>query len=394
MFHGRSASVRNAAPLALLLVLALVAGLSAHTQEQPPTQQYPDLKSLQAATGSQYPGANIATREAPIFDPLLGVDHSRVNIPADWLFQAGLVHGSSCSDNVSPFYRMNSPDGLSGAKKLPPLDWAWSSNSQYNPGPESDCLPYDRPIAAADFLKYMVILLNVEYVKDLPNPALHQNLGNPPAGGRGNPGGVIQTSDFAGALTRFKINNIQELEVLNVQVLCLSLTYLPPMRGVPNHHCSAYVDFSWFQEGKGTLFLPTWKVTMPWLQRKAQLTEQETARMVGQIISNGEAFRQRMNMRFQQHEEFIETMRRGAEMNRKRQEQQWNAQGQMADDWCDYALGVQKRYDPSTGKLYKTNSAYTYDWVNEDGQHTRTNDINFNPNGLGRGRWTLTRNVR
>jgi hypothetical protein len=86
-------------------------------------------------------------------------------------------------------------------------------------------------------------------------------------------------------------------------------------------------------------------------------------------------------------------MQRGYDMSNRRALEGMHAQDRMADDWCDYALGVQKRYDPNTGQLYKTDSNYSYDWVNDDGKtHRLSDDINFNPNGLGTGHWTLTQN--
>jgi hypothetical protein len=113
-----------------------------------------------------------------------------------------------------------------------------------------------------------------------------------------------------------------------------------------------------------------------------------------QIVANGEAFRGQMDQQFQTHEAQMAVAQRGSDMNLQRQQQNWNNQQRMADDTCDYALGLQKRYDPSTGELYKTSSAYTYEWTSADGtQHYPTNDINDNPNGLGNGSWTLSNNV-
>ena len=35
-----------------------------------------------------------------------------------------------------------------------------------------------------------------------------------------------------------------------------------------------------------------------------------------------------------------------------------------------------------------------YTWVNEFGERKQTNEINYNPNGLLKGNWTLQTNVR
>jgi hypothetical protein len=349
--------------------------------------------------GGQNMGTPPGTRIAHIFDPSIGMEYLTMPVPEDWTFQGGIVGWTSCDEIVTNFYRATSPDGLSGAKNLPRFDWAWSDNAPYNPGRQSDCLPYDGPIKAADFLDTIVNLLHLEKVKDMPTaPGNGQNSGN----GRGrNNRGLIQTSESARAITKFKINNIQEEEFLDVLIICDYRAYLPPMRGVPNHVCSANVNTVWAPEGK---LLETynmvqntirWSFNPAWFQRRAALSAQQTAQLVGQIISNGQAFRQGMDMRFQQHEEFMATMERGRDINTNRFNENMAAKQQMSDDWCDSILGQQKRLDPSTGAVYKTDSGYTYDWVNADGKtHKQSNDINFNPNGMGDGIWTLTRNIR
>ena len=352
------------------------------------------LQQLNSGGGAPYVNGATGTKVVSIFDPLIGLDYVRIAFPSNWLFQGGLVQGSSCSSVVSMFYRANSPDGLAGSKVLPRFDWAWSSNAPYSPGPNSDCMTYEGEIPAADFLKYMINLLHVEYVKNLMTEAELENARRPVGNPRTN------SSDAARVLTRFRINNLEEEEVVDVQTICNYLAYLPPMRNVANHICSAYVYLTWAPAGRTEATwrmlqsVAAWKFNPAWFQRKAQLNAQQTAMLVGQIVANGQAFRRAMDLRFQQHQEFMATMQRGFDMSNRRAMESMNAQSRMADDWCDYALGVQKRYDPNTGQLYKTDSGFSYDWVNEDGKtHYVTNDINDNPNGRGRGYWTLTTNV-
>jgi hypothetical protein len=50
--------------------------------------------------------------------------------------------------------------------------------------------------------------------------------------------------------------------------------------------------------------------------------------------------------------------------------------------------------DPNTGKITTDSNAYSYTWVNEFGERKQTNEINYNPNGLLKGNWTLQTNVR
>ena len=99
-------------------------------------------------------------------------------------------------------------------------------------------------------------------------------------------------------------------------------------------------------------------------------------------------------MRQQQHDQFLETLQRGADLSMKQAANSANANHRMAGDWADYSLDQQKRLDPNTGQITKDSSAYSNTWVNESGQRIQTNDINANPNGNGTGNWTLQLNIR
>ena len=351
-----------------------------------PQEYQAKLRALTGGGNPQSAGGPPRSRgprkQVPVFDPVLGMNFATVGMPEDWILRAGLVHGTMCNDSTSIFFRANSPDGLSGTKFLPRFDWAWASNGTYNPGQQTNCPLYAQRIPAADFLKYMIDLLGLTYIRDL-KPS-DENVWKPHS-----------STENATALTRFMINNIEENETVSVQVMCVERPWLRTMRNIPDHQCSAFVYLDWGTPEQlpaqvGAVFHPD----MAWLQRRGQLTQQETARAIGQIIAEGQATRAAMDMRFQQHQEMMAVMQRGYDMSNRRAIEGMKAQDRMADDWCDYALGVQKRYDPNTGQTYKTDSNYSYDWVNDDGKtHHLSDNINFNPNGLGTGHWTLTQNV-
>lgn len=349
--------------------------------------------------GTPYFTPGIGTKQFGIFDPVLGANYIIATLPADWNFQGGLIRESSCEDAlVTGFYRATSPDGLAGTKMLPRYDWGWSTNAPYNLGPDSDCPAHEGPISAEDFLQMMVKMLNVTYVGDNYDEATHENMrrqGQP----RRAANGLIQSSDNASGLATFKINSIEEQEILNVSVLCEIKTYMPRFKNVANNVCTAIVDFTWAPVGRA---FPTAmalgnanlkKINPVWGQRRGMYQRQKTQELVGQIIANGEIFRHGMDVRFQQHEEMMQIMQRGSDMQLNRFNRDMNAKQQMADDTCDALLGQQKRYDPATRTFYKTDSEYTYDWVNAQGQHYLTKDINDNPNGRGAGSFNLTTNV-
>ena len=89
-------------------------------------------------------------------------------------------------------------------------------------------------------------------------------------------------------------------------------------------------------------------------------------------------------------------MKRGTDLSMQQAGASAKANHQMAGDWADYSLDQQKRLDPTTGRITKDSSAYSYTWVNDSDPRNRmqTNDVNFNPNGNGTGNWTLQQNVR
>src|SRR5579862_5450403 len=123
-------------------------------------------------------GAAQDTKTVAIDDPVLGVNYFTYTIPADWLFQGSMIHGTSCNISTAPFLRANSPDGLTGIKVFPRADFAWSNNPADIPKGNSDCLAHEGEIKAADFLNYAVGLLHVEYVRDVTDAAKVERMRN------------------------------------------------------------------------------------------------------------------------------------------------------------------------------------------------------------------------
>ncbi len=114
-----------------------------------------------ASGGSQTPNVPVTMRMARFPDPNLRMDFARLPVPTDWNFQGGLMQWTSCSHVVTEFYRVTSPDGLSGVKYLPRFDYAWSDDGSYQTGPRSDCMSTRGPISAKDYLSYMIGQLNL-----------------------------------------------------------------------------------------------------------------------------------------------------------------------------------------------------------------------------------------
>ena len=124
------------------------------------------------AGASAVPGsyASGGTKTVSITDPILNMTAYTLTIPADWVFSGAVIQGSSCASGPFPVFRMSSPDGLTGIKQLPRLDWAWSDSSAYRPPNAGDCMNLKQEMTATDVLKYMVGVLKVQYVRDDVNP--------------------------------------------------------------------------------------------------------------------------------------------------------------------------------------------------------------------------------
>jgi len=403
---GSSTKAQKAAALRDLLDSGVL------TQEQYNAK----IQALNAPAEAPYSGGPVATKNAGIFDPTFGgLLFATFAVPADWIFQGGMTQGTGCNVGNAPFFRATSPDGLSGIKLYPPTDFAWADTQAYMPRPNSGCIARYGNIVAADYMKYFLDQSHLELVRDATDPAeaekFRQSITpfDPQHPGKYR----VAYRDSASALVRFKINSIQEMEKVNVSVTCDDQA--GAMR-IHTYSCAVGVVTTWAPEEKFQattqmlLSIPNKRTDNPaweqaWLQRnnaqwaaiRAQNAANTTAfytALNNQIVSSGEAFRSNMNNQFNVHEQQMAIARQNGDNNLHQQQQRWDAQSRHTDDVVDSILSQQKRYDPTTGQIYKSDSAYTYNWVSTDGkQYYPTNDINDNPNGRGNGSWVMTTNV-
>ncbi len=347
------------------------------------------------------------TRIVSIFDPNLNMRAYSLTVPAEWIFVGMVEQGTPCAVGAFPVLRLMAPDGLTGMKLLPRLDWAWSDGRNYQPKPNSACLPYKREMPASEVLKYMIGVLQVQYARDEPTPQLADIRRNAAAR---NSATFSNTVDMAAARVRYHINKIEIDEVVNVLVNCTAYDVMMIGR---QHNCSAYTTRTWAPQGRysDSLFKTISKsmvIDQQWntrwnavmaqrIQAMAEQSGQAVRAMGDQMAQQRNAqqaqWQQAQDVRNRQHEEFMATLQRGTDMSMQRAAQSASARSHAADDWCDYALDLQKRMDPNTGVISKDSSAYNYTWVNQSGQRIQTNDVNANPNGNGTGNWTLQQNV-
>src|ERR1035441_5110127 len=128
----------------------------------------------QPAPASKAASPSKATKQVSIIDPVLQMEAFSLQIPADWIFEGTMVLGPSCAPVQNAVYRAVSPDGITQTKLLPGVSWSWGRTRQpYDTAAQksNDCLEWAKEAPAADFLKYMAGLLQVEYVRDEPVPA-------------------------------------------------------------------------------------------------------------------------------------------------------------------------------------------------------------------------------
>lgn len=361
--------------------------------------------SFQAATPFSGPASRGGTQSVDMHDPVLNMTAYTLTIPSGWDFSSAVIQGSSCVDGPFPVFRVVSPDGLSGVKQLPRMDWAWSDNAGVGKG--GDCLPYRHEISAEDFLKYMVGVLQVEFVRDDPNPELATFQSKIAANSRP---GFTGKGDLAVATVRYHVNKIEIEDHLRVTVSCSAYSRAGSGK-VEN--CSAFIKREFAPKGKYSAETfasidTSLKANQQWLQdwnavmiQKMKRDDEVTGRMVGGALAaagrarnaQNSAFQQAQALRQKQHEDFDATLKAGTQRSMQNTANNMNARGRAADDWCDYSLDQQKRLDPNTGLITKDSSAYNYSWVNEQGDRVQTNNINANPNGNGTGNWTLQENI-
>lgn len=362
-----------------------------------------------AVPGTALPGD---MRTATIHDPGLDMDAFTVTYPAKWHFQGTILQGTGCTNIPLPVYRMFSPDGLSEIERLPRLDWKWSVPGVKEAG--AGCMPFTKVMTGKEILQYVSAILKVEYVRDLPvAPAkvaeYQRALANVPVI-PGAPKTFPDEGDLASAVVRYRNGSFVIEGRLDAQVRC---GHSQLRTGIPTgpamwdiHNCLANVHYSHAPESKFSEVsafaddiqeapIQQWLRTSV-AQHVAQTAQEGQIRLQNAARENAarsaaqqQQFEQGQALRQQQHEEFLSTMQRGAQMSMNQAAQVANSNHTIASDWVDYSLDRQTVRDPNTGQLSKVSSAYSYTWVDQSGKTAfQTMDVNANPNGSLQGTWT------
>jgi hypothetical protein len=349
--------------------------------------------------------AATGTRVVTIADPVFGMTAYTLTIPDNWIFQGDVIQGTSCVPPPLPVFRMSSPDGLTGVKWFPRMDWAWSENPNLPAKSiSSDCLPYKNGITASDFLKYMINILKFEYVKDLPAKNLEALQKTAVAN---NTKLMTNTVDAADFQVRYHINQIEIEEHVNAVVMCSTDK---TSAKATEHTCSATLGRSWAPQGQwseGTFVFTQhslaidekWNSILYWYaHRTSEDIAQERMARMGNLDESGRrrdharylATLQGQALRKKQYQEFLDSMHPNTDISAQRTSPSATSSAAgMLDDWCDYSLDKEKIHAFMIGEPTKDPLDFNYSWVNEKDDRVQTKNLNGNPNGSGTGNWTV-----
>lgn len=350
--------------------------------------------------------ARAATRQESIFDPHFKMAAFDVFVPANWKFEGVYVPGTSCANIPFPVFRAYSPDGLTELRRYPRLDWTWNNISTASAAQHPDCLNLKQELTAQEFVKYIMGVLEMAYVRDAAVPpqviaAKQRFLDQLNAQSAANARilkmeGTVQTAGFAAAYAQY-VNGSFTIEAhVNTEVDC-TRTPLPAFnrKGVFIETCSATVRVIRAPKGQLASVLSLFETQKTgafpndqWMQRYLTEVRQKAEQAAQQ---RHEEFERGQAIRAQQHQQFLATLQAGTDRSMARAQQAANARHAIAADWCDYALDQQTV--TGLGGTVKISSAYTHTSTDGSGHYYQTNNPNANPNGVMPGNWTQTQKV-
>ncbi len=376
---------------AALIALALF-GCSSHTPSAAATEATPNSSS--SAPPSSSVDLNKTFQDQAIVDPTLKMTAYEVKIPAGFQFQGMYVPGSSCQSNPFPVFRAYSTDGLMEMRGLPRFDWSWN-NSPYKPPAGGDCLNIQQEVSAQDFIKYLVGVLQVAYVKDEAPPAAQaasyqQTL----AGLNARGGGIHMEGGMAAGRVQYKNGSYTIEELISVTTLCSKNMMNIPGKDWFSENCSAFAVLTRAPQGQLDGLVKAIQAQKGGASANQQWSATYTQTVINRMVQqNNEIMQQRQAqfnqaqaIRAEQHQQFLAQMQAGKDRSMAQAAQVANTNHTMAQDWCDYALDQQTV--TGSGGTAKVSSAYTQTWSNGK-QFYQTNDPNVNP-GPG---WSLQTKV-
>ena len=385
----------------------------------------PTAAPVAVSSPAPTPAASTGVRPENIVDSHLGVNAYNVTVPANWKFDGMYVPGSSCVQLPFPVFRMYSPDGLTEIRRLPRFDWSWST-SKFKPPSQGDCLDLKQSLTADEFLKYLIGVMQVAYVRDYPIPqqardrlqanfdrsnealaASAKQFAQMPGAKNAASEPAKQYGGLAAAIAEYRNGTFTIEEQISVKMMCShSPINFGPEKGTYFDSCNAAVRVVRAPKGQldtllaraesehlGAAENPDW--VMKYMQYQNQVAKARLDQMNrdanARMQQQHNEFERAQSVRAQQHQQFLATMQEGTQRSMARAAEAANSRHAIAQDWCDYALDRQTVTGP--GGTVKISNAYSQTWTDGSGNYYQTNDPNTNPNGVLRGNWTQTTQV-
>lgn len=320
-----------------------------------------------------------ATRVEYITDPTMNnMRVMPVQVPASWSFRGVLVPKGTCTD-ISEVFRATSPDGHSFAEVMPRMGWVWG-NLYAGSNMQAGCLPFNKPVTALEFVKYMTATLQVEYLEEKP---VRGYSGPVPI-----PGGQWTT---AMATVRFKNGSLNMMGSLQAGLFCKQLPQAggeaAPIRGLgyPSQqnagpaleggHCDAVVTYIAAPENQFAEVINIWSApgmgrhrelddwVSAYSQRYANWLQAKTNRLLNEsnaaFAARQQMYRDQAAVQQQAHDQFLQTMQEGTDRSMANAARIANSNHTMASDMVDYSLDRQTVRDVNTGVVYKVPNQVT-----------------------------------
>ena len=370
-------------------------GIACGQQPKPGVQA---AAPYQAPAATQTAAPSRGTKPFAIVDPAVNMTAFTGTIPANWSFDGMLLVGPPCNNFNSvppPIWRAVSPDGITAARKMAPILWAWGADGK--PAQVAGCFPIARALTAYEFNhEYLLRILGATFVKDLPGPPQQNRwpapTGQPP---------ISYLSNQATFIVANTVNNVAVEERVETSVLCAD-TFMPFPRPAGTHLYSCIANVGRYTARQGNLEAsePLFKsisarMDPQWGQQRLAILQNAIQRqgaanmaILKDMQDKGAAITNRM------HQAFVAQTQRSADSIKGDFIGNIERQSRIADDYCDYALDLQKRQSPTNGTVIKTSSQYTYTWVSNFGAVYNTNDGSDDPNRTHPGStWTLQTNI-
>jgi hypothetical protein len=379
----------------------------------PPAETRVSAAPTTVLAASPPAAASTGVRKEAIRDPGFNMTAFDVTVPANWKFEGTFVPGSSCFQSPFPVVRAYSPDGLTEWRRYPRMDWTWT-NMPGAPGQAEagqapshpDCLSLKQELSAQDFLKYIMGVLQIAYVRDGPVPqatidAKQKLLDQLNASAAANSRilklePAVQKAGFAAAYGEYRNGSFTIEAHLYSQVDCIR-TPLPGLnqKGKFAEACNATLRVVRAPKGQLEGVLARFAAdrigafdNMQWVTRYLNAFREHSEEMARQRQAE---FDRAQAVRAEQHQQFLATMQEGTDRSMARATEAANARHTIASDWCDYALDQQTVTGP--GGTAKVSSSFNHTWTDGAGNYFQTNDPSANPNGVFTGNWSQATKV-